>query len=89
MVWEDDMEDRFARRPRQRGRERPPIDPNMIDIWQVAALTGIGRSTIYVYMRTQGFPRPIQVGVRAVRWVRAEVLAWLAKRRRGGPPPRE
>ena len=89
MVWEEDMEDRFARSPRQRGRERPPIDPNMIDIWQVAALTGIGRSTIYVYMRTQGFPLPIQVGVRAVRWVRAEVLAWLAKRRRGGPPPRE
>ena len=83
------MEDRIARRRRQRGPQRPPIDSILMDIWQTVELSGLSRSTIYEYMTSQGFPRPIQVGVRAVRWIRAEVLAWLAKRRRGGPRPRE
>ena len=78
------MEDR-ASRPRQRGRERPLTGRKLINIWQVVEVTDISRSTIYVYMETQGFPRPIRVGVRAVRWDLAEVLEWLDKRERGGP----
>ena len=81
------MEDR-ARRPRQRGRERPQTGRTMITIWEVVEVTGISRSTIYVYMETQGFPRPIRVGVRAVRWILEEVSEWLDKRDRGGPRPR-
>ena len=82
------MKDRFARGPRQRGRERPPTGRTLITIWQVVEVTHISRSTIYVYMETQGFPRPIRVGIRAVRWDLAEVLEWLDKRDRGGPRPR-
>ena len=82
------MGDRFAGRRRQGGRELPPTDTTMINIWQVVAVTGLGRSTIYVYMVTQGFPKPIRVGIRAVRWNLAEVLEWLDKRDRGGPRPR-
>ena len=81
------MEDRFARRPSKPG-ERSPTDRKLINIRQVEEVTGISRSTIYVYMATQGFPRPVRVGVRAVRWILAEVLKWLDKRDRGGPQPR-
>ena len=82
------MEDRFARRPRQPGAKRTPTDTTYINIWEVVAVTSLGRSTIYEYMKTQGFPTPIRVGVRAVRWILAEVLEWLDKRERGGPRPR-
>ncbi|MCY4507671.1 MAG: AlpA family transcriptional regulator [Acidobacteria bacterium] len=49
---------------------------------EVEALTGLSTSTIYEYMRNGDFPRPIQVGVRAVRWPESEIMAWLADRPR-------
>ena len=81
------MKDR-ARRPRQRKVKRP-TDTAFINIWQVVAVTGISRSTVYVYMETEGFPRPYRLGPRAVRWDLAEVLEWLRKRKRGGPSVHE
>ena len=79
------MEDRFARRPGQPGAKPPPTDTTYINIREVVALTSLSRSTIYVYMEKQGFPRPYRLGLRAVRWDKAEVLEWLRKRERGGP----
>ena len=56
----------------------------MINIRKVEDVTDLSRSSIYVYMEEEGFPRPIRVGKRAVRWVLAEVLEWLERRDRGG-----
>jgi prophage regulatory protein len=36
--------------------------------------------TLYRWMRTQGFPRQIPLGPRAVGWYRHEVLAWIEQR---------
>lgn len=44
---------------------------------QVEARVGLGRSSLYDYIRAGKFPPPIRVGSRAVGWVASEVDAWL------------
>jgi len=40
--------------------------------------TGLGASTIYMYMDQGKFPRPIQLGGKAsVAWLEHEVEAWM------------
>ena len=43
---------------------------------EVLALLKCSRSTLYVLMDSQGFPRPLKVST-ANRWLRTEVDAWL------------
>ena len=45
----------------------------------VQARTGLGRSTIYVRLAEGSFPRPVQLGARAVGWIEAEVDEWIRK----------
>lgn len=52
--------------------------PVLIDINSVKRYTGDrSTTTIYARMRRDGFPRPITVGMRAKRWVEAEVVQWV------------
>ncbi len=44
---------------------------------QVEARTGLSRSTIYLRIQEGTFPRPINLGARAVGWVENEIEAWL------------
>ena len=44
----------------------------------VKARTGLSRSTIYQRVREGTFPRPVNLGKRAVGWLASEVDAWLA-----------
>lgn len=46
----------------------------------VKALTGLGRSTIYKYVKLGTFPNAVKLGGRSIAWVEAEVLAWIAER---------
>lgn len=43
----------------------------------VKARTGLSRSTIYLRISEGTFPRPVQLGVRAVGWLDAEIDDWL------------
>jgi prophage regulatory protein len=45
---------------------------------QVEERTGLSRSTIYLRIHEGTFPRPINLGARAVGWVENEIEAWLA-----------
>ncbi len=45
----------------------------------VKARTGLSRSTIYLRVSEDNFPRPVQLGGRAVGWVEAEIDKWLAR----------
>ena len=45
----------------------------------VKARTGLSRSTIYLRVSEGHFPRPVQLGGRAVGWVDAEIDEWLAQ----------
>ena len=45
----------------------------------VKARTGLSRSTIYQRVREGTFPRPINLGKRAVGWVESEITAHLTE----------
>ena len=53
---------------------------------EVEEETGLSRSTIYRLMREEGipewarFPLPIKISLRAVRWRRSDVRAWIDSR---------
>lgn len=41
---------------------------------------GVGRSTIYRWIATGGFPRPIKLSDSVNRWRESDVETWLAKK---------
>lgn len=47
---------------------------------QVLALCGISGTTLHRWMEREGFPRPRQLGPRAVGWLLAECQEWLQAR---------
>jgi prophage regulatory protein len=47
---------------------------------QVEKRTGLSRSTIYLRIKEGTFPKPINLGERAVGWLENEIEAWLAAR---------
>ena len=46
----------------------------------VKARTGLSRSSIYQYVSVGVFPKPVQLGPRAVAWVADEIEAWITQR---------
>lgn len=47
---------------------------------QVQKRTGLSRSTLYQYIRDGGFPKPVQLGLRAVGWLESDISDWIATR---------
>jgi prophage regulatory protein len=47
---------------------------------QVKTRTGLSRSTIYLRIAQGTFPKPVNLGGRAVGWIEEEVQSWLAER---------
>ena len=47
---------------------------------QVENRTGLSRSTLYLRIQEGDFPRPINLGPRAVGWLENEVEDWLSAR---------
>lgn len=47
---------------------------------QVRELTGLPRSTLYLYVKRSQFPKPVKLGVRTVGWIKEEVEQWLRQR---------
>ena len=43
----------------------------------VMVKTGLSRSTIYLRISQDNFPKPISLGGRAVGWIQAEIDDWL------------
>ena len=53
---------------------------NILRLSAVMAKTGLPRSTIYLCMNEDDFPKPIPLSnksTRAVGWVESEINAWL------------
>ena len=46
----------------------------------VIRVTGLSRSTLYRLIADERFPRPVQLGTRAVAWRRADIDAWSEAR---------
>ena len=47
---------------------------------EVKKTTGLSRSTIYSRISRGTFPRPVNLGARAVGWIEAEIEEWLQQR---------
>lgn len=47
---------------------------------QVEKRTGLSRSTIYLRIQEGTFPRPVNLGARAVGWLENEIESWLTDR---------
>ena len=45
----------------------------------VMSMTGLSRSSIYLRVSTNEFPKPIKIGRRAVGWTEDSIIAWQAK----------
>ena len=52
----------------------------LLNIHQVEAWTGMNKGTLYRQMAQGQFPRPIRIGLRAVRWRERDLQAWLESR---------
>ena len=47
---------------------------------EVINRTGRSRSRIYADLRTGDFPRPLNIGPRAVAWLDSEIDQWIERR---------
>jgi prophage regulatory protein len=56
---------------------KPQAAPKIIRRKQVEARIGLSRTTIYQQLKDGTFPRPINLGPRAVGWIESEVDAWV------------
>ncbi len=52
----------------------------IIRLKDVISTTGLSRSTIYKYIKENTFPKPVDLGGRAVGWVEEEVTDWVLTR---------
>ena len=55
-------------------------EPAFLRRKDVQLRTGLGRSTIYLYVQQGSFPKPVTLGPRAVAWLESEVSAWITER---------
>ncbi len=71
-------------------KDNSSIPPNVspaiiIRLPEVRRRTGLGRATIYDFMRRGRFPSSIRLGGRSVGWIEAEIDNWVASCRRLQP----
>ncbi len=71
-----------ARRDRAMTRTRTVVQEvempiRIVRLPGVQGRTGLARSTIYVRVAEGSFPKPVQLGTRAVGWIESEVDAWI------------
>lgn len=45
----------------------------------VMHMTGLSRSSIYLRISTDEFPKPVKIGRRAVGWPEDSIIAWQSK----------
>lgn len=54
--------------------------PRLLRLRQVIAITGLGRDTIYRYIRAGRFPRQRRISERASAWREDEIKEWIDSR---------
>ena len=46
---------------------------------EVMDMTGLSRSSIFLRVSTDEFPKPVKVGRRVIGWPEESIIAWQAK----------
>lgn len=49
----------------------------LIRLRQVMQMTGLGRSSIYNYMKDQSFPKQVKITSNLSAWVETEINEWI------------
>ena len=60
--------------------EPPKRQPEYMRTKDVCEQFGFSPSMLYLYVKQRGFPRPLKVGARAVRWRYADIVEWMSTR---------
>ena len=60
----------------------------MLRLSQVIERTQLGKTTIYALQKSGRFPHSVMLTANSVRWIEAEVEAWLANHVADRAPPR-
>ena len=60
--------------------EEQKIKERILRLAQVIDRTGLSRSTIYLGMKNNDFPKPINLGIRCVGWPESEIDTWIFDR---------
>ena len=47
---------------------------------EILTITGLGRSTIYLYMNQNRFPNAVKIGYRSVAWREDDIEEWITSR---------
>jgi prophage regulatory protein len=55
-------------------------DVTFLRLPEVKAVTGLGKTSIYGFIRNNSFPAPVRLGPRAVAWVKSEIKQWALER---------
>jgi prophage regulatory protein len=50
---------------------------NILRLPEVKQKTGLSRSSIYAMVANDTFPKPVQLGTRAVGWLENEISDWI------------
>jgi len=58
------------------------IMPIVIRLKDVMKMLSVSRSMVYSLMGTGDFPKPLQLGPRAIGWIPSEISAWVESRDR-------
>ncbi len=64
------------------------MNQRLIRLPQVKAMVGLGRSSIYDWIKRGEFPKPIKVG-RLSGWIEREVQEWIDERIQASRPQQE
>jgi prophage regulatory protein len=52
----------------------------LLRLEEVIVMTGLSRSSIYRYESNSAFPKRRQTGPNTVRWLEADIVAWIESR---------
>lgn len=56
------------------------IKERILRLAQVIDRTGLSRSTIYLGIKNQQFPKPVSIGTRCIGWPESEIDSWIFER---------
>lgn len=56
----------------------------LIRLDQVLRITGLSKSSIYLFIKNSSFPKPIKIGKRAVAWKSSQIQNWIDGLSNGG-----
>lgn len=57
------------------------MDEEILRLSEVKKVTGLSRSSIYEMERTGRFPKRRRIGLRAVGWLKGDIMQWIAERK--------